>query len=408
MRNRLRPPLSPEAAALLSHAQVSRRTLVRGTFATGALAAAGGALAACGTKGTTQTEASCVSDDTSATDKKLVFSNWPLYIDLDEKDEKKRPTLDAFVAQSGIQVTYNEDINDNNEFFGKIRNQLAACQATDRDIITMTDWMIARLIRLGWLQKLDQDKVPAVGKNLLAALKDPVWDKGNAYGVPWQSGLTAIAYNGKVTKEVRTVDELLTRPDLKGKVTLLSEMRDTMSLLMMSNGHDPATFTEAQFDDALEKLRKAVASGQIRKFTGNDYAQDLAKGDIAACFAWSGDVIQLSSDDEKIKFVAPDSGIVLFSDVMVVPNKAAHKANAEQLMNYYYDPKVAATLAAYVNYICPVQGAQEAMQTIDADLAANPLIFPDAATLAKAKSFRPLDEDEEKKYEAKFQQVTGA
>jgi spermidine/putrescine transport system substrate-binding protein len=408
MHHRRRPALTPEAAAVLSYAQVSRRTLMRGTVATGALAAAGGALAACGTKGTTQTEATCTSDDASPTEKKLVWSNWPLYIDVDEKDEKKHPTLNAFVTQTGIQVTYNEDINDNNEFFGKIRNQLAACQPTDRDIITMTDWMIARLIRLGWLQKLDKAKLPDVEKNLLPALKNQVWDKGNTYGVPWQSGLTAIAYNGKVTKEVRTVDELLTRPDLKGKVTLLSEMRDTMSLLLMSNGHDPATFTEAQFDDALEKLKKAVASGQVRKFTGNDYAQDLAKGDIAACFAWSGDVIQLAMENEKIKFVAPDSGVVLFSDVMVVPNKATHKANAEQLMNYYYDPKTAATLAAYVNYICPVAGAQEAMGDVDADLATNPLIFPDAATLSKTKSMRPLNEEEEKKYEAKFQQVAGA
>jgi spermidine/putrescine transport system substrate-binding protein len=408
MPNRRRPPLTPEAAAVLSYAQLSRRTLVRGTVATGALVAAGGALTACGTKGTTQTEATCTSDDVSATEKKLVWSNWPLYIDVDEKDEKKHPTVDAFVAQTGIQVTYTEDINDNNEFFGKIRNQLAACQSVDRDIITMTDWIIARLIRLGWLQKLDKSKLPDVEKNLLPTLKNPVWDKGNTYGVPWQSGLTALAYNGKVTKEVRTVDELLTRPDLKGKVTLLSEMRDTMSLLLMSNGHDPSTFTEPQFDDALEKLKKAVASGQVRRFTGNDYAQDLAKGDIAACFAWSGDVIQLALDNDKIKFVTPDSGIVIFSDVMVVPNKASHMANAEQLMNYYYDPKVAATLAAYVNYICPVQGAREAMQSIDPDLAANPLIFPDAATLSKAKAMRPLDDAEEKKYEAKFQQVAEA
>ena len=408
MDHRRRPALTPEAAAVLSYAHVSRRTLMRGTVATGALAAAGVGLAACGTKGTTQTEATCTSDDVSATEKKLVWSNWPLYIDVDEKDEKKHPTLNTFVTQTGIQVTYNEDINDNNEFFGKIRNQLAACQSTDRDIVTMTDWMIARLIRLGWLQKLDKAKLPDVEKNLLPALKNPVWDKGNTYGVPWQSGLTAIAYNGTVAKEVRTVDELLTRPDLKGKVTLLSEMRDTMSLLLMSNGHDPATFTEAQFDDALEKLKKAVASGQVRKFTGNDYAQDLAKGDIAACFAWSGDVIQLAMENEKIKFVAPDSGVVLFSDVMVVPNKATHKANAEQLMNYYYDPKTAATLAAYVNYICPVAGAQEAMGDVDADLATNPLIFPDAATLSKTKSMRPLNDEEEKKYEAKFQQVAGA
>jgi spermidine/putrescine transport system substrate-binding protein len=408
MRNRLRPPLSPEAAALLSHAQVSRRTLVRGTFATGALAAAGGALAACGTKGTTQTEASCVSDDTSATDKKLVFSNWPLYIDLDEKDEKKRPTLDAFVAKSGIQVTYNEDINDNNEFFGKIRNQLATCQTIDRDIMVLTDWMAARMIRLGWVQPLQKDKLPNVDANLLPQLRGRPWDKKTEYAVPWQSGLAGIAFNGNVTKEVRTVEELLTRPDLKGKVTCLTEMRDTMGLILRSNGHDPSNFTEEDFDDALNTLQAAVDSGQIRRFTGNDYAQDLAKGDIAACVAWSGDVIQLNFEDENIQFVTPESGVMLWSDNMQVPNRATHQTNAEELMNYYYEPAVAAELAAYVNYICPVVGAQDEMANIDPELAENELIFPSDSTLSNAKVFMALNEAQERIFEQRFQQVIGA
>jgi spermidine/putrescine transport system substrate-binding protein len=401
-------PLSPEAAAVLSATGLSRRTLVRGALAGGALLAAGTSLAACGTKGTKQTEASCVSEDKSATEKTVNFSNWPLYIDVDEKDEKKRPTLDAFVKQTGIQVTYAEDINDNNEFYGKVRNQLADCQSIDRDIMVLTDWMASRLVRLGWLQKLDKSKLPNVEQNLLDNLRGRPWDKNTEYAVPWQSGLTGVAYNGKVTKEVRSIDELLTRPDLKGKVTMLSEMRDTMGLLLAAQGHDPTNFTDAQFDDALEKLKKAVADGQIRKFTGNDYAQDLKKGDIAACVAWSGDVIQLAFEDDKIKFVAPDAGVMLWSDNMLVPNKAAHKANAEQVMNYYYDPKVAAELAAYVNYICPVKGAQAEMEKIDKDLAANPLIFPDTGILSKAKVFMGLDEAKEKSYEAKFQQVIGA
>lgn len=407
--------LSPEAAAVLGAAgwspaggSLSRRGLLRGLAAGGAALAAGGALAGCGTKGSQQTEASCVSADASAAEKQVVFSNWPLYIDTDEKDDSKRPTLDAFVAETGIKVTYTEDINDNNEFFGKVQKQLAACQAIERDVIVFTDWMAARVIRLGWIQKLDRSKLPNVEKNLLQMLRGRSWDKGTEYAVPWQSGLAGIAYNGNVTQEVRTVDELLTRPDLKGKVTFLSEMRDTMGLMLQSLGHDPADFTEAQFDDAIAKLRKAVESGQIRRFTGNDYAPELAKGDIAACGAWSGDVIQLGFEDPKVRFVAPESGLMLFSDNMLVPNKASHKANAEQLMDYYYDPKVAAELAAYVNYICPVQGAQEEMQKVDPELAANPLIFPDSATLGKAKVFMALTEAQEKAFERKFQQVIGA
>jgi spermidine/putrescine transport system substrate-binding protein len=410
MRSTPSSSLSPEAAAVLAamrRSPLSRRTLMRGVVAGGALAAVP-ALAACGTKGTKQTESSCVSTDSSATEKKLVFSNWPLYIDVDEKNESKRPTLDAFGAESGITVTYNEDINDNNEFFGKVQNQLSTCQPIDRDIIVLTDWMAARLIRLGWAQKLDKSKLANVEKNLLQSLRGRSWDKGGDYAVPWQSGLAGLAYNAKRTKEVRTIDELLTRPDLKGKVTMLSEMRDTMGLLLFSSGHDPANFTEPQFDDALAKLKKAVTAGQIRRFTGNDYAPELAKGDIHACVAWSGDVIQLTLEDDKIQFVSPESGVMLFSDNMMVPNKATHKANAEQLMDYYYNPKVAAELAAYVNYICPVQGAQAEMQKVDADLAKNPLIFPDAALLGKAKVFMALNQEQEKSYDQKFQQVIGA
>ncbi|MFF0313714.1 extracellular solute-binding protein [Micromonospora sp. NPDC005252] len=394
----MRTPLRP----------LSRRGLLTGTLGSAALLAAGGSLAGCGTKGAQQTEAGCVSEDLSGTEKKLAFSNWPQYMDVDEKDESKRPSLDEFITKTGIQVTYTEDINDNNEFFGKVQNQLAACQSTDRDIIVLTDWMAARMIRLGWIQKLDAAKIPNVQANLLPSLLNRSFDTENRISIPWQSGLAGLAYNGSVTKELRTVDELLTRPDLKGKVTALSEMRDTMGLLLGSNGHDPSNFTAAQFDDALNKLKKAVDSGQIRKFTGNDYAPDLAKGDIAACIGWSGDVIQLSSENEKVQFVAPDSGVMLFSDNMMVPNKATHKGNAEALINYYYEPAAAAKLAAYVNYICPVKGAQAEMEKIDPELAANPLIFPDETLLAKSKVFMALDEKQEKEYEGKFQQVIGA
>ncbi|MEU4714421.1 spermidine/putrescine ABC transporter substrate-binding protein [Micromonospora purpureochromogenes] len=394
----MRTPLKP----------FTRRGLLTGTLSSAALLAAGGALAGCGTKAATQTEEGCKSEDLSATEKKLAFANWPQYMDVDEKDESKRPSLDAFVQKTGIQVTYTEDINDNNEFFGKVQNQLASCQSTDRDVIVLTDWMAARMIRLGWIQKLDPAKIPNVAANMLPSLINRSFDPDNRIAIPWQSGLAGLAYNGNVTKELRTVDELLTRPDLKGKVTALSEMRDTMGLLLQSNGHDPANFTGAQFDDALNKLKKAVDSGQIRKFTGNDYAPDLAKGDIAACIGWSGDVIQLTGEDEKIKFVSPESGVMLFSDNMMVPNKATHKGNAEALINYYYEPAVAAQLAAYVNYICPVKGAQAEMEKIDPELAANPLIFPDETLLSKSKVFMALDEKQEKEYETKFQQVIGA
>ncbi|BCL15788.1 polyamine ABC transporter substrate-binding protein [Micromonospora sagamiensis] len=387
---------------------VSRRGLLSGALGSAALLAGGGALAGCGTEAARQTDEGCVSEDHSASEKKLIFSNWPQYLDVDAADESKRPTLDAFQTETGIQVTYTEDINDNNEFFGKVRNQLAGCQSIDRDLIVLTDWMAARMIRLGWIQKLDPAKLPNVQANLLPSLKGRSFDPENQLAVPWQTGLAGLAYNGGVTREIRTLDELLTRPDLKGRVTALSEMRDTIGLLLQAKGHDPTNFTEAQFDDALATLKRAVDSGQIRRFTGNDYAPELARGDIAACIGWSGDIIQLGFDNDKIRFVVPDSGAILYSDDLLVPNRATHRANAEQLINYYYQPAVAAKLAAHVNYICPVQGAQAEMEKIDPELAANPLIFPDDAMLAKSGVFMALSEEQEKTYESKFQQVIGA
>lgn len=405
-----KPPLSPAARSVLSAAGVTRRGLMRGVFAGGALALTGGALAACGTKpaGNSPGAQGCTATDVSATEKKLTFSNWVLYIDVDDNDEKKRPTLDAFSQQSGLAVTYQEDINDNNEFYGKISPQLQACQSIDRDIIVLTDWMAARLVRLGWVQKLDPASIPNVGKNILPNLKGRAWDPDGVYAAPWQSGLTGIAYNGSVTKELRTLDELFTRPDLKGKIAVLSEMRDTMGAVMLSMGKDPSNFTDADFDAALDKLKKAVDSGQIRKFTGNDYKEDLAKGDLAACLAWSGDVIQLNFEDENVKFVIPDEGLTIFSDNMQVPATATHKANAEKLIDYYYDPKVAAEVAAWVNYICPVAGAQEAMKDIDEELVENPLIFPDQTILSKAKGFKPLTEAEDRRYASAFESVAGS
>jgi len=396
--------LTPEMRRVIS-SQLSRRGVLAGAGAVGLAAF----LAACGTKGTADTKSAAASTaaDQSDTDKTLNVSNWPLYIDVDEKDESIRPSVVAFTAATGIKVAYTEDVSDNNVFFGKVRNQLAAGQDTGRDIMVLTDWMAAKMIRLGWVQKLDKANIPNVDAHLRAALKSPSWDPTRDYSAPWQSGFGGIAYNGAVTKPVMTIDELFTRPDLKGKVTCLSEMRDTMGLVLLSMGKDPSVFNQADFDGAIEKIQKAVDSGQIRKFTGNEYAPDLAKGNIAACVAWSGDVIQLQAKNDTIKYVIPEAGAMLWSDNMEIPNNAKHKKNAEAWINYYYDPKVAAQVAAYVNYICPVDGAQEEAAKIDPALANNPLIFPDAATLAKAHIFAGLDEATEKKCQDAFAKVMG-
>jgi spermidine/putrescine transport system substrate-binding protein len=384
----------------------TRRALLKGG---GAVAFAGLSAAALklpffGVEGTQVEAASCIGTDVSGTDKRLIISNWPAYID---PRRWKKSTSSIFSQQTGIQVDYTDDVNDNAEFYAKVRNQLGSCQPVNRDIMVLTDWMAARMIDLGWTQKLDPARIANVTANIIDPLRDLAWDPDFSYHVPWQTGLTGIAYNSEATSEVGSFEELLTRDDLKGRISLLTEMRDTMGFLLKLTGADPSDFDQSDWDTAVERLRQVVADGQVRAFTGNEYIQDLAAGNIVACEAWSGDVIQAQLDNPAIKFVTPEEGLMIWSDNMLVPNLATHQQNAETWMDYYYQPEVAAKLAAYVNYICPVKGAQQAMEAIDPSLVDNPLIFPDDATLAATMSFMALDEAQITSYEGDFADVTG-
>ena len=385
---------------------LTRRGVLRGTTAVAfvGISAAALKLPFFAVDGATVDSASCVGDDISATDKKLIVSNWPAYID---PRRKNTSTATVFEDTTGITVDYTPDINDNSEFYSKVKNQLGACQPIKRDMIVMTDWMAARMIDLGWIQELDASKIPNCHANLIKPLQNRPWDPDLTRHVPWQSGLTAIAYNAKETGEVKSFEELLTRSDLKGRITLLTEMRDTMGFMLKVVGADPEKFDDDDWHNALDKLQSAVSAGQVRAFTGNEYIQDLAAGNIAACEAWSGDVIQAQVDNPDIKFVTPEEGLMLWSDNMMVPNLAQHQTNTEAWMNYYYQPDVAAKLAAWVNYICPVEGAREEMEKIDPDLVENPLIFPDEETLSKTMSFMALDEAQITQYEGEFSDVTG-
>ena len=384
---------------------VSRRTVLKGAgfaaFGIGSVAV----LPLFGTPSAIQDPATCKAKDVSATSKKLVISNWPAYIDPPSK--KQKSTLEKFEAGNDISVAYTDDVSDNAEFFAKVRNQLADCQPIGRDLMMLTDWMAAKMIGLGWIQPIAVDKVPNLHANLIEPLQGRQWDKDRTYSAPWQSGLTGIAYNAKLTKEVGSFSDLITRPDLKGKITLLSEMRDTMAFMLAIEGANPDDFTRLEWEKALVNLQSVVKKGQVRAFTGNEYIQDLAGGNIVACEAWSGDVIQAQFDNPAIKFVAPEEGLMLWSDNMLVPNLAEHTANAEMWMNYYYEPATAAKLAAWVNYICPVKGAQEEMEKIDPSLVDNQLIFPDAETLSKTMDFMPLSEAQITQYEGEFADVTG-
>ncbi len=368
-----------------------------------------GALSACGIPAAGRTPGGTSADDRSAREKTVNFSNWTEYIDVDDSG-KHHPTLEAFRKKTGISVRYTEDINDNNEFFGKIKPQLAAGQETGRDLIVLTDWLAARLIRLGWVQKLDPANLPHAFANLSTQFRTPDWDPGRAYSYPWQGISTVIAYNKKALDgiEVRSVSDLLDNPKLKGRVGFLSEMRDSVGMTLLDMGKDPADFTDDDYDAAIARLQKGVDKGQIRRFTGNDYTSDLAKGDFAACVAWAGDVVQLKADSPDVDFVIPDSGYVTSTDNMLIPNKARHKTNAERLIDFFYEPEQAAALAAYINYVTPVENVKPWLAKIDRDAADNPLIVPDKAMQAKSHAFRSLSQKEETAYEEKFAKLTGA
>ncbi|MFI6660278.1 PotD/PotF family extracellular solute-binding protein [Streptomyces sp. NPDC050523] len=407
--------LSPAVAAAVrrsfrnGRAAMTRRSLLRAS-AGGALAAGGiASLSGCGIPAAGKTEGGQSADDHSAKEKEINFSNWPEYIDVDDSG-KHHPTLDAFRKRTGISVKYTEDINDNDEFFGKIQPQLAAGQDTGRDLIVLTDWLAARMIRLGYVQKLDASNLPHAYANLSEQFRSPDWDPGRAYSYVWQGISTVVAFNKKALGgvEVKSVSDLLDNPKLKGRVGLLTEMRDTVGMTMLDMGKDPAKFTSDDYDAVIARLQKAVDKGQIRRFTGNDYTSDLSKGDLAACVAWGGDIVQLQADNPDVGYVIPDSGYMTSTDNLLIPNKARHKTNAERLIDYYYEPGPAAELAAYINYVSPVADVKPYLAKIDKSAANNPLILPDKAMQAKSVAFRSLSSKEETAYQQKFAKLTGA
>jgi spermidine/putrescine transport system substrate-binding protein len=364
-----------------------------------------GLLAACGGGGGIKSPAKTATTKAVKRELKgtLRFSNWPLYIDVDEKT-KKHPTLDAFTKKTGVKVKYVEDINDNDQYFGKIQGPLSKGQGIGRDIIVMTDSsdIPGRLIKLGWVQKIDKASIPNI-KNLQPALAHPSFDPNRDYSLPWQSGMTGIGYDpDKVGGEITSIDRLLSDKKLKGKVTMLSLMSDSVGVVLLENGDDPVNPSKAAFDKAMARLQKAVDSGQIRQFTGNDYAPLLAKGDIWAALAWSGDMVQLQPDHPNLTWKLPDTGGMIWTDNMLIPT-GGDVYTASVYMNYVYDPAVAAKIEDYVNYICPVVGAGDVLKKTSPDVAKNPLIFPTKKMLDNVHAMGPealANPDYKKKFAA--------
>jgi spermidine/putrescine transport system substrate-binding protein len=392
-------PMIRQLIRQAQRAQIGRRGLLTGAGA----GAAALALAACSTGGGGSTKPAPAKDK-SDTDKTLNWANWAAYID--EDDAGNYPTVQALTKETGIKVNYDVAVDDNNTYYGKVKDQLALGQDIGADTVCLTDWMVARWIRLGYTQKLDHKNIPNL-KNLTPSLVNVDFDKGRNQSVPWQGGFAGICWNkDKLPNGLKSVDDLWD-PKLKGRVGVLSEMRDTIGLIMLQNGVDiSGKWGDDEFNAASDIFAKQVNDGQIRNIKGNAYLEDLKSGDTLAAICWSGDITVINAEaGDHWEFAIPTGGGTLWNDNFLVPVGSAHKANAEKLINYYYEPEVAAEVAAWVNYITPVVGAKEAAMKIDPELAQNQLIFPSEETLAKSHVFRGLSAVEEQKYDAAFQKV---
>jgi spermidine/putrescine transport system substrate-binding protein len=326
----------------------------------------------------------------------LTISNWPLYID--------KATVSNFEKESGVTVKYIEDVNDNAEFFGKVQPLLAQGESGGRSLFVVTDWMANKMRELGYLQTFDKAGLPNVEQNLRGELESPSFDPERAYSVPWQSGMTGLTVRTDLAPDVRSICDLFD-PQYKGKVEMLTEMRDTVPLVMKCMGVDPSEASEGEWLDAVDKIKGAVDDGQIRRFTGNDYARDLTSGDAVAVIGWSGDAVQLQADNPDIEWRMPTEGCILWSDNMVIPVGAPNPTAAEAWIDYVYEPKVQADIAEYVNYVTPVEGVKEILAQREPELAKNPLIFP-SESFTKNCTIQPTPTgEEEQKITAAFEAV---
>jgi spermidine/putrescine transport system substrate-binding protein len=376
--------------------RLTRQELLRRGAAGGALLALPSLLAACGGGGGGGSSSGEVKDV-------LNFSNWPYYIDtpqsLKAAGVKAPTTLAQFTAKTNIKVNYFEDINSNSEYFATVQGRLRQGQGIDRDIIVSTDndKFLGEYLDNDWALKLDKNLIPNFA-NLIDAQASPPFDPTRDYTLPWFSGMDGIAWNEDVTGPITTVTQLLTDPKLKGRVGVWNSMGDTLGLIMLENGDDPAKVTDETFDRAIAVVQKAQDAGQIRRFYGNDYAQPLAKGDLAASMAWSGDIFLLA--DPKVKWAIAEKGGILFTDNMLIPTGGS-VPTASTYMNFVYDPKVAAQLALGAGYISSVKGVKDEASKLNPDAAADTLVFPTDAMFSQLHQNDPTmftNPDYEKKW----------
>lgn len=382
-----------------------RRTPVRLLMLAAMTFVAAMALAACGGGGlgeeSNNGEVTTATGGSVEAGSKLTIADWPLFID--------PKTIADFRQETGIDTTYNEEINDTNEFFGKLQPLLRNGNSGGRDIINLPDWMSKKMYDLGYIQNLDKDKLKTVDENMIESLKSPAFDPERAYSVPWQSGMSGIVVRKDLAPDIKSVNDMFD-PKYKGKVTMLAELRDTVPLVMTADGVDPDEATTEDWMAAIDKLQENVDNGQIRRFTGNDFVQDLVKGDVVAALGWSGDTVQVQTDNPNIEYVQPTEGCSIWSDNLMIPVGAENPEAAYKYMNYVYEPENQAQIAKWVNYVSPVKGVKEILQKEDPEIANNELIFPSEEFTANcfAEISPPGGEAQSKEVEQAFQDlITG-
>ncbi len=392
--------LDPRMMAQLAAARTSRRRFIGGSAAAaGALALGGSFLAACGSNDSSTSEGpTAPPDDGSPATGNLRVSNWPLYM--------APGFVAAFQKDSGLTVDYKEDFNDNEQWFAKVKEPLSRRQDIGADLVVPTTFMAARLQGLGWLNEINHDRVTNfdnLRKDLLEASVDP----GRKYTAPYMSGLVGLAYNRAATgRDITKIDDLWD-PKFKGQVSLFSDYQDGLGMIMLSQGNSPEDPTAETIQQAVDLVKEQKDKGQIRRFTGNDYADDLAAGNVAIAQAYSGDIVQLQADNPDLQFVVPESGGTTFVDTMVIPYTTQNQKAAEEWINYIYDRPNYAKLVAFVQYVPVLSDMTDELNKIDKGLADNPLINPPQSMLDNVKSWPSVPEDQEQKFNTAYAAVTG-
>jgi spermidine/putrescine transport system substrate-binding protein len=356
---------------------VSSKRRFRALIAAGGALAAAVVLAACG--GDDDSVGGAAEGDRTVAQGgppsgEVLISNWPGYV-----DPGPNGTIPQFEQQSGVQTEYKEDVNDNVTFFNKLKPQLDQGSSGGRSLFVVTDWMAKRMYDLGYLQEINHADLPTVFQNILPQFEESTTDPERKFSIPWQGGQTGVFVDTNQAPEITSVAQLFD-PKYKGKVTMLTEMRDTVPLILQSEGINADEATKEDWLAAIDKLRQARDSGQIRRFTGNEYTEDLTSGNIVAAIGWSGDSSLIGR--EGVEWRRPTDGCDLFFDQAVIPVGAPNTAAALAFLNFAYTPENAAKITDYVQYVTPVAGVREILQQDDPPVANDPKIFPTQEEIA--------------------------